>query len=79
MTKRVTLKGNIIYETNRWEIRDLLKKYPGYIKIDFSDNNFRRKKYHGCDKLIIYAWRYHGEWSDPTKEIILRYYKPKAA
>lgn len=34
-------------------------------------------KSYGCDKLVIYGWYWRGEWADPTKEVVARFYRPK--
>lgn len=57
-----------------------LKKYhfPEFVEIPFWADDFRNvPESHGCDKLVVYAWRWHGEWADPTKEVFARLYKPK--
>lgn len=79
MKRQHTLKRSFQYENILLEMTDLLKQFPGYISVDFTDDDFRNKKYHGCDKLIVYSWRSHGEWAPPTKEVYGRYYKPKTA
>lgn len=56
----------------------LKKEYPEYVEIPFWADDFRSvPESRGCDKLVVYAWRWHGEWADPTKEVFSRLYKPK--
>lgn len=57
----------------------ILSEFPNYVKIPFHCDTFRdcRESYNR-KKLIIYAWRSHGEWAPPTKEIVGRYYLPES-
>lgn len=52
-------------------LTELLKEFPGYVKCA----DFRGKK--GINKLIVYGWYWRGNWADPTKEIVRKYYLPK--
>ena len=62
------ISQNVKGENN---LTELLKEFPGYVKCaDFcgkKDNN----------KLIIYGWYWHGNWADPSKEIVQKYYLPE--
>lgn len=62
------------------ELDCILSEFPNYVKIPFHCDTFRdcRESYN-CPKLIVYAWRHHGEWAPATKEIVGRYYLPKSA
>ena len=58
------------------EVNKVLMEYPGFVEIDFCDNNYKAKKYHGTQKLIIYAYYWRGELTGACREIYARYYKP---
>ena len=66
-------------KTAKEEYRDLIREnYPGYVELPFWKESFRdEKESMNCDKLIVYAWYWWGNWSDPTKEVYARLYKPK--
>lgn len=77
-TKTLKNWGNTNANAAKKEYQDLIKeKYPDYVKIGFGKKNFGEEpKSLNCDKLIIYAWYSHGEWSEPTKEIYAKLYRP---
>lgn len=58
------------------ELEDIKRRYPGYVEIPWADSFSDVKAAQGCDKLIVYVWRWHGEWASPTKEVLTRFYKP---
>lgn len=67
-----------VHEKERFErmLKSVLKDFPGYIPIQgwhtFNDVPESR----GCPKLYIKAYRWHGEWAEPTCDIIRRYFRP---
>ncbi len=69
---------NVSGERGMNDYERLKKQYKGYVEIPIWADDFRSvPESHGCEKLVVYAWRWHGEWSDPTKEVFARLYKPK--
>lgn len=58
------------------ELADIKRRYPDYVEIPWADSFSDVKAAQGCDKLIVYVWRWHGEWASPTKEVLTRFYKP---
>ncbi len=59
------------------EYRNILDKFPDYVVIPMSTDFRSFPQSHGCDKLIVYAWYWHGEWSAPGKGVFAILYKPK--
>ena len=90
-TRQITLKGwgeSTSYLTNQnvsgknagTEYAALLKgRLKGYLVLPgwatFRDIPESR----GCDKVIIKAWYWRGNWSDPEKRVYARLYKPQQA
>ena len=72
----ITIRGYIHDKGFKKELDKVLRKYPGFVEIDFCANDFRGKKYHGTQKLIIYAYYWRGELTGVKREIYARYYKP---
>lgn len=68
-----------VHDKERFEkmLSSVLKDFPGYVPIN-NCNTFKDvPESKGCPKLYIKAYRWHGEWSDRTCEVIRKYYKPK--
>ena len=76
-----TLKSyaNWIYKRAIDEKRAIIEyEFKGYKEVPFGYNSFREfRPSHGCDKLIIYAYYVHNDWSPPTKEVYSLLYRPK--
>lgn len=72
----ITIRKYIHDKEFKKEINKVLRKYPGFVEIDFCHNDFKAKKYHRTQKLIIYAYYWHGESTGALREIYARYYKP---
>ena len=52
----------------------------GYKPPPFGYDSFKDyKPSHGCDKFIIWCYRWHGEWTGPVREIYEMWYRPKSA
>lgn len=71
--------GNTNGKSARDEYLDFVNtNYPEYVELDSWKESFREEpESRNCDKLIIYAWYWRGAWSDPTKEVYKKLYKPK--
>lgn len=55
-------------------------KLKGYVRLPFWASSFRDiPESRGCDKVIVKAWYWRGNWSYPTKEVYARLYLPKPA
>ncbi len=65
-------------ERGRKDFERLKKEYPEFVELPFWADDFRSvPESHGCEKIVVYAWRWRGEWADPTKEVFARLYKPQ--
>lgn len=91
MAKRreITLKGwgntthyftnqNVSGKAAAEELRELMNGVlKGYVKLP-SGATFRNvPESFGCEKVIVNAWYWRGNWCDPTKEVYARFYLPK--
>lgn len=79
ITKRTlkTCANKNLYGAREEMLNLIDKKFPGYVEVKSLGGTFRDEpESYGCDKLIIYAWYWRGEWADPTKEIFARFYLP---
>ena len=89
-TRQITLKGwgnTTCYLTNqnvsgskaKQQFDELLQgELKGYVKLPTWATSFRDiPESRGCDKVIVKAWHWRGNWSDPTKEVYARLYLPK--
>lgn len=62
------------------ELTELVQnKYPDHVQIPFTwiDDLRGHAKSRGCDKLYVYAWYWRGSWSDPSKELLAVFYRPR--
>lgn len=91
-TRQITLKGwgettdfltnqNVSGKHARAEFAALLQDtLKGYVKLPAWAESFRDvPESRGCEKVIVKAWYWRGNWCDPEKKVYARLYLPKAA
>ena len=62
----------------RKEVEEIAKQYPDFVEVNGLGGTYKDyPETRGCDKLVIMAWYWRGEWSSPTKEVFRMFYKPK--
>lgn len=90
--RQITLKGwgssthyltnqNVSSKAAAEELRDLMQgDLKGYVKLPAWATSFRDfPESFGCEKVVVKAWYWRGNWRSPTKEVYARLYLPKAA
>ena len=78
ITRTISVMPNCDLKRARALANEISSQFPGFVEVDglgYSYRDFPETR--GCDKLIIYAWYWRGEWSQPTKEVFRMYYLPK--
>lgn len=89
-TRQITLKSwgsTTNYLTNQnvsgkdavVELEELMRgKLKEYTKLPAWANSFRDvPESFNCEKVVVKAWYWRGNWSDPIKEVYARFYLPK--
>lgn len=88
-TRQITLKHwgntthyfasqNVSGKNAAEELSSLMNgELKGYVRLPFWADSFRDiPDSRRCDKVIIKAWYWRGNWCDPTKEVYARLYRP---
>lgn len=91
-TRQITLKhwgATTDYFTNQnvsgkpaaAELDELLHgELKGYVKLPGWAESFRDvPESRGCERIIVKAWFWKGNWCDPVKGVYARLYLPKSA
>ena len=91
-TREITLKHwgattnyltnqNVSGQAAETELRELLNgKFKGYVKLPSWAESFRDvPESRDCERVIVRAWFWRGNWCDPEKKVYARLYLPKAA
>ena len=90
-TRQITLKSwgsSTYYLTNQnvsgrnaeLELKELMQgRLKGYVKLPAWATSFRDcPKSINCEKVVVKAWYWQGNWSDPVKKVYARLYLPKS-
>lgn len=91
-TRQITLKGwgsttnyftnqNVSGKAAAEELCALMHgELRGYVKLPAWANSFRDvPESFNCEKVVVKAWYWRGNWSDPIKKVYARFYLPRAA
>ncbi|MEF9983754.1 MAG: hypothetical protein RR806_07505 [Oscillospiraceae bacterium] len=54
------------------EVDEILEQNPNMREVGVFENGFYSRKNKDKKKLIIFAWRWNGEWADSSKEVFTR-------
>jgi hypothetical protein len=71
-TRVKTIKGFANSETFEKNLNEFINSLNGFKELTCFET-LKSKK--ASEKVVIKAWYWHGEWSDPTKEIYAIYYR----
>ena len=91
-TRQITLKHwgattnfltnqNVSGKDAETELNELMgEKFKGYVKLPAWADSFRDiPESKGCERVIVKAWFWRGNWSDPEKRVYARLYLPRLA
>lgn len=89
-TRQITLKNwgsTTNYLTNQnvngksavAELEELMRgKLKGFVRLPGWASSFRDvPESFNCEKVVVKAWYWRGNWSDPIKKVYARFYLPK--
>ena len=90
--RQITLKGwgsttnyltnqNVSGKAAAEELRELMRgRLKGYIRLPAWADSFRDvPESFNCEKVVVKAWYWRGNWSDPIKKVYALFYLPKVA